>query len=145
MGVEERGRDQQQQQHRNIEIEIASAWVLRSAGRSQQHRHRHRHRQRQGVEERGSHRQQQQSPIVSIDSTWGVEQLANSGLLRKAPRSHGSTRCGLMILWGGGEGVFPERVPPVVCSCTYGSRRETNVAFLAAVRGGEILSKQLGF
>jgi hypothetical protein len=73
----------------------------------------------------------------------GVEQLAASGLLRKAPRSHESTKGGLMILWGGGKGVFSlSRVPP--CRLfLMGTGGETKVAFLAAVRGGELLSDLL--
>jgi hypothetical protein len=122
---------------------------LRSAGRSQQYRHRHRHghrnrhQQRPGVEGRGSHRQQQQSPIVSIDSTWGVEQPADSGLLRKAPRSHESIKGGLMILWGGGKGVSPERVPPVVCSCTR-NRRRNKGCFPGRCARGRTFVKTIG-
>jgi hypothetical protein len=37
------------------------------------------------------------------------------------------------------RGFHPLRVPPVVCSCT-GTDDETNVASLAAVRGGDILN-----
>jgi hypothetical protein len=45
-----------------------------------------------------------------------------------------------MILWGGGKGVFSlSRVPP--CRLfLMGTGGETKVAFLAAVRGGELLS-----